>query len=63
MGSCKGLIVEGNPADVVAAARARGLLLSTAGSNVVRLVPPLVVTKAEIDEAVAILDDVLQVER
>ena len=36
-----------------------GLLLSMAGGNVVRFVPPLIVGKAEIDEAVAILDDVL----
>jgi acetylornithine/N-succinyldiaminopimelate aminotransferase len=62
-GLLQGLVVEGNPADVVAAARARGLLVSVAGSNVVRLVPPLIVTKAEIDEAIAILDDVLQSER
>ena len=33
------------------AARARGLLVSVAGANVVRLVPPLIVSKAEIDEA------------
>ena len=58
-GLLQGLIVDGDPAEVVVAARARGLLLSLAGSNVVRLVPPLIVTRAEIDEAVAILDDVL----
>jgi acetylornithine/N-succinyldiaminopimelate aminotransferase len=34
-------------------------LLATAGANVVRFVPPLVVTKPEIDEAVDILDAVL----
>src|SRR3954468_8462749 len=59
-GLLQGIVVDGDPADVVTAARARGLLVSVAGSNVVRLVPPLIVTKAEIDEAVAILDDVLQ---
>jgi acetylornithine/N-succinyldiaminopimelate aminotransferase len=58
-GLLQGLIVDGDPAEVVVAARARGLLLSLAGSNVVRLVPPLIVSRAEIDEAVAILDDVL----
>ena len=36
-----------------------GLLLSLAGSNVVRFVPPLIVGKAEIDEAIEILDHVL----
>ncbi len=59
-GLLQGLVIDGDPADVVTAARARGLLVSVAGSNVVRLVPPLIVTKAEIDEAVAILDDALQ---
>jgi acetylornithine/succinyldiaminopimelate/putrescine aminotransferase len=57
-GLLQGILVD-DPAEVVAAARARGLLLSLAGSNVVRLVPPLIVTRAEIDEAIAILDDVL----
>src|SRR4051794_15703139 len=47
-GLLQGLIVDGNPADVVTAARAKGLLVSVAGGNVVRLVPPLVVGKAEI---------------
>jgi 4-aminobutyrate aminotransferase-like enzyme len=40
-------------------ARERGLLLSAAGGNVVRFAPPLVVGKAELDEALAILDQVL----
>ena len=30
-----------------------GLLLVPAGSNVVRFVPPLIITEAEIDEALA----------
>jgi 4-aminobutyrate aminotransferase-like enzyme len=40
-------------------AREKGLLLSVAGGNVVRFAPPLVVGKAEIDEALAILDAAL----
>jgi len=58
-GLLQGVVVDGNPADIVAAARARGLLVSAAGSNVIRLVPPLIVSKAEIDEALSILDAVL----
>jgi acetylornithine/N-succinyldiaminopimelate aminotransferase len=58
-GLLQGIVIDGDPAEVVAGARARGLLVSLAGSNVVRLVPPLIVSRAEIDEAVAILDDVL----
>jgi acetylornithine/N-succinyldiaminopimelate aminotransferase len=53
------LIIDGDPADVVARARSAGLLLSLAGSNVVRFVPPLIVGKPEIDEAIEILDRVL----
>jgi len=58
-GLLQGLIIDGDPADVVTRARAAGLLLSLAGSNVVRFVPPLIVGKAEIDEAIEILDHVL----
>ncbi len=58
-GLLQGLVIDGDPGDIVARARARGLLLSLAGSNVVRLVPPLIVERAQIDEAVSILDAVL----
>lgn len=58
-GLLQGLAVAGDAAPIVAKARERGLLLSVAGGSVVRFVPALVVTKAEIDEAVGILNDVL----
>jgi predicted acetylornithine/succinylornithine family transaminase len=58
-GLLQGLIIDGDPVDVVTRARAAGLLLSVAGANVVRFVPPLIVGKAEIDEAIEILDHVL----
>jgi acetylornithine/N-succinyldiaminopimelate aminotransferase len=41
---------------LVAAAREAGLLVGTAGDNVVRLLPPLIVTEAEVDEAISRLD-------
>jgi len=44
--------------DVVAKAREKGLLVLTAGDNVLRILPPLVAGKAEIDEAVGILGKV-----
>src|SRR3984957_11392592 len=44
--------------DIVAKARAQGLLVLTAGDNVLRILPPLVAGKAEIDEAVGILGKV-----
>ena len=58
-GLLQGLIIDGDPADVVVRARSAGLLVSVAGSNIVRLVPPLIVGKPEIDEAIEILDRVL----
>ena len=44
--------------EVVAAARSAGLLTVPAGENVMRLLPPLVVTDADADEAIDILDQV-----
>ncbi|MBV9553248.1 MAG: aspartate aminotransferase family protein, partial [Alphaproteobacteria bacterium] len=41
--------------DVVAKARDKGLLVLTAGDNVLRILPPLVAGQAEIDEALGIL--------
>jgi predicted acetylornithine/succinylornithine family transaminase len=58
-GLLQGLVLEGDAGPVVVKARERGLLLSIAGGNVVRFAPPLVVSRAEVDEAVAILDGVL----
>ena len=47
--------------EIIAAARARGLLLLSAGTygNVLRLLFPLTITDAELDEGLAVLDAVL----
>ncbi|HVZ14908.1 MAG TPA: aspartate aminotransferase family protein [Bauldia sp.] len=45
--------------DVVAAARDAGLITASAGENVLRLLPPLVVTNGEVDEAIARLETAL----
>jgi acetylornithine/N-succinyldiaminopimelate aminotransferase len=45
--------------DVVTAARDAGLLLAAAGENVARMLPALIVTDAEIDEAVGRLEAAL----
>jgi predicted acetylornithine/succinylornithine family transaminase len=58
-GLLQGLVLDGDATPVVNAARERGLLVSVVGGNVIRFVPALVVGKAEIDEAVEILDAVL----
>ena len=47
------------PGDYVAKAAEAGLLICTAGKQVLRFVPPLVITKDEIDDAIDILKQVL----
>ncbi len=54
-----GLELAEAAAPFVAAARERGLLVLTAGPQVIRLIPPLVITDAELERGVAILEDVL----
>jgi acetylornithine/N-succinyldiaminopimelate aminotransferase len=50
----------GEPAaPFVTAARERRLLILSAGPNVIRIVPPLIITSDELQRGVAILDDVL----
>lgn len=53
-----GLEVEGKPADYVKKCVEEGLLILSAGENVLRFVPPLTITKERIDEGVKILDKV-----
>ena len=45
--------------EIVKQGHARGLLLNVTHDTVLRFVPPLVVSEAEIDEAVGILDELL----
>jgi predicted acetylornithine/succinylornithine family transaminase len=58
-GLLKGLLVDGDATPYVHRARERGVLLSAAGGNVVRFVPPFIVTDAELDEGVAALEHAL----
>jgi acetylornithine/N-succinyldiaminopimelate aminotransferase len=58
-GLLQGLVLDADAGPVVTLARERGLLLSAVGGNVVRFVPALTVGKADLDEAVEILDGVL----
>ena len=52
------LTQEGTP--VVAACRERGLLVNCTQGNVIRLLPPLIITDQELDAALAILGDAFQ---
>lgn len=56
-GLMQGLVLEGKPVgEVVTKAIENGLLVISAGSNVLRLVPPLVITEADIDEMIEKLE-------
>jgi acetylornithine/N-succinyldiaminopimelate aminotransferase len=54
-----GLQLAGDPAPYVAALREAGLLVPSAGGNVIRLLPPLNATAAELARSVEILRAVL----
>ena len=56
----QGLVLEGNPVgEVVTKAIENGLLVISAGTNVLRMVPPLVITEADIDEMIEKLEKAL----
>ncbi len=56
-GLMQGLVVEGKaPGEIVKKAIENGLLVITAGSNVLRFVPPLVITRENVDEMIEILE-------
>lgn len=51
-GLIQGLELTVSPKDVIAAALDNGLILFSAGSNVIRFVPSLVITKGDVDEMI-----------
>ena len=60
-GFMQGIVIKGRPVgDVVKKALANGLLVISAGSDVLRLVPPLVITKEDIDKMAEILDECME---
>ena len=54
-----GIEVTNSPSEIQKKALEKGLLVLTAGKKVIRLLPPLVITKTEIEKAVEILETVL----
>jgi acetylornithine aminotransferase len=55
-----GALVEPPATDVVTACRDRGLLVLTAGEDVVRLAPPLIIDEDDVEQALSILALALQ---
>lgn len=59
-GLMQGLVISGKPVgEVVNQALAHGLLVISAGSDVLRMVPPLVIEREHVDEMIAILEKCL----
>jgi len=59
-GLMKGIVVDGDAAPYVTALRERYVITNVTAGNVVRLVPPYVITKADVDEFIAVFTDVVQ---
>ena len=50
---------DGDAAAVVSRARERGVLVNSTGPTTIRMVPPLILTQAEVDEAMGVLEQAL----
>lgn len=57
VGLMQGLVFDRPVADIINRAVEKGLILINAGPNIIRFVPPLIITKENIDEMVTILED------
>lgn len=58
-GLLRGLQLKVDPAPVRAGALERGLMVGTAGDNVVRMAPPLIINDDDVRQAIDILDETL----
>ena len=56
-----GLQLSQDPTPIVTAARERGLLIVTAGTNTLRFVPPLIISNEEIEEGLNILGEAMRI--
>lgn len=59
LGLMQGLEFDGPVGDVIKKAMDRGLILMSAGANILRFVPPLIITEEHVDEMCRILEGVL----
>lgn len=55
-GLMQGLVFAHPVGEIIGRALEKGLILISAGSNIIRFVPPLIITRENIDEMVSILD-------
>ena len=59
LGLMQGLVFDRPVGDFINAALEKGLILINAGAQIIRFVPPLVITKENVDDMIGILDSVL----
>ena len=60
VGLMQGLEFENPVGDVIVTALKKGLVIISAGANIIRFVPPLVIEKKDVDEMIAILTETLK---
>ncbi len=59
LGMMQGLVFSVPVGDIIARALEKGLILINAGTNIIRFVPPLVITREHVDEMLAVLTECL----
>ena len=60
VGLMQGLVFEHPVGDIINRALEKGLILINAGADIIRFVPPLVITRENVDEMIAILDTCIE---
>ena len=56
----QGLVFEKPVGEIITKALDKGLILINAGTNIIRFVPPLVITRENVDEMMEILESCLK---
>ena len=59
-GLMQGLVFNRPVGEIIGKALEKGLILINAGTDIIRFVPPLVISKENVDEMVSILKECLQ---
>lgn len=59
LGLMQGLVFSVPVGDIIARALEKGLILINAGTNIIRFVPPLVITREHVDEMLSVLTECL----
>lgn len=60
IGLMQGLVFHKPVGDIIVKALSKGLILINAGTNIIRFVPPLIITREHVDEMIGILSECLE---